>query len=249
MDDMIPTRRIPLEGLSNFRDLGGYPTADGRRVRWRTVFRSDTLALLTDGDIATVAGLGIVAACDLRYGDERRNEPSRLLGHDRIEVLELGLDGRPGASFLDSFESFDDAPGAARRYLIDNYRRYPFMYAAAYRRILGRLLAGDRLVFHCTAGKDRAGFAAAIVLSALGVDRDAIREDYLLTNRYWDRGGRERPGMDAATTAMIFSARDEYLDAAFAAIEQTHATVEGYLATCVGLDANALRALRDACLE
>lgn len=246
---MIPTRRIPLTGLTNFRDLGGYPAADGRQVRWRTIFRSDTLARLTDNDVETVAGLGIVAACDLRYGDERRSEPSRLLGHDRIEVLELGLDGRPGASFLDSFESFEDAAEAARRYLIDNYRRYPFMYAAAYRRIFERLLTGDRLVFHCTAGKDRAGFAAAVVLSALGVERDTIREDYLLTNRYWDRGGRERPGMDAATTAMIFSARDEYLDAAFSAIDREHGTVEAYLVERVGLRANDLKALRDLCLD
>ena len=177
-------RRISLEGLSNFRDLGGYATTGGQTVKWHRIFRSDTLAGLTDNDIRTVANLGIAAACDLRYGDERVNEPSRLLDHPSIEVMELGFDQRPGESFLDSLQSFQEAADAARTYLIDNYRQYPFMYAKAYRRIFDRLLADDRIVIHCTAGKDRAGMAAAIVLTALGVSKDVVLSDYLLTNEY-----------------------------------------------------------------
>ena len=102
---------------------------------------------------------------------------------------------------------------------------------------------------HCTAGKDRAGTAAALVLMALGVPRETVFEDYLLTNRYWDRGGREKPGMDAETVASIFSARAEYLDAAFTAIEDRYGTVQAYLEEHVGLDDTALGALRSACLR
>ena len=96
MDAEKMQRHIPLEGLSNFRDLGGYETRSGTAIKWGRIFRSDTLAGLSDNDIRTVERLGVVAACDLRYGDERRNEPSRLLDHPEIEVMELGFDERPG---------------------------------------------------------------------------------------------------------------------------------------------------------
>lgn len=242
-------RRIELEGLSNFRDLGGYQTATGDSVKWRTIFRSDTLSSLTDADVETVCRLGVNTAVDLRYGEERQLEPSRFLGHDQVEVLEMGLDERPGASFLDSFEAAPDAADEARSYLTENYRNYPFLYAAGYGTLLRRLADGERVVVHCTAGKDRAGTAAALVLAALGVPRATVFEDYLLTNRYWDRGGRERPGMDAETVANIFSAREEYLQAAFSAVEGRCGTVETYLEDVLGIDPPTLRALRAACLD
>ncbi|MDA1098407.1 MAG: tyrosine-protein phosphatase [Proteobacteria bacterium] len=242
-------RRIELEGVSNFRDLGGYKTIAGDTVKWRTIFRSDTLSSLTDADVETVCRLGVNTAVDLRYGDERRLEPSRLLGHDQVEVLELGLDERPGASFLDSFESIPDAAESGRFYLTQNYRNYPFLYADAYGTLMRRLAGGERVIVHCTAGKDRAGTAAALVLAALGVPRETVFEDYLLTNRYWDRGGRERPGMAAETVASVFSAREEYLQAAFSSIEGQCGTVQNYLTEVLGLDASALLALRAACLN
>jgi len=241
-------RRIELEGVSNFRDMGGYQTANGESLKWRTFFRSDTLSSLTDADMATVCELGVNTAVDLRYGDERAEEPSRFLGHDQVEVLELGLDERPGASFLDSFQAAPDAAETARSYLTENYSNYPFLYAKGYGTLMRRLAAGDRVIVHCTAGKDRAGTAAALVLSALGVPRETVFEDYLLTNRYWDRAGRERPSMDPETIASIFSAREEYLTAAFAAIEGRCGTVEAYLEDVLGLDAETLAALRSACL-
>ncbi len=98
-------RRIELEGVTNFRDLGGYQTEAGDSVKWRTIFRSDTLSSLTDADVETVCRLGVNTAVDLRYGDERQLEPSRFLGHAQVEVLEMGLNERPNASFLDSFEA------------------------------------------------------------------------------------------------------------------------------------------------
>ena len=241
-------RRIELQGLTNFRDLGGYETEAGDTVKWRTFFRSDTLSGLTDADIETVCGLGLDTAVDLRYADEREKEPSRFMGHEQVEVLALGLDERPSESFLDSFEPSVDAAESARTYLTENYRNYPFLYAHAYRELFDRLTKGERVVVHCTAGKDRAGTAAALVLTALGVPRETVFEDYLLTNRYWDRGGREKPGMDAETAASIFSARREYLEGTFATIESRFGTVQSYLEDHIGLDDRALGAVRAACL-
>jgi protein-tyrosine phosphatase len=242
-------RRIELEGVTNFRDLGGYETSAGDTVKWRTAFRSDTLSSLTDTDMETVCGLGVNTAVDLRYGDERQREPSRFLGHEQVEVLALGLDERPSASFLDSFEATPDAAESGRTYLTENYRNYPFLYAKGYGTLMRRLANGERVIVHCTAGKDRAGTAAALVLMALGVPRDTVFEDYLLTNQYWDRGGRERPGMDAETAASIFSARPEYLEAAFSAIENQCGTFEVYFEEALGLDDPTLDALRSACLS
>ena len=142
-----------------------------------------------------------------------------------------------------------EAAASARRYLTENYRNYPFLYAHAYRELFDRLSKGERVVVHCTAGKDRAGTAAALVLTALGVPRETVFEDYLLTNRYWDRGGREKPGMDAETVASIFSARREYLEGTFTAIESRFGTVPGYLDDHIGLGGQALSALRSACLD
>ncbi|MFP6748041.1 MAG: tyrosine-protein phosphatase [Alphaproteobacteria bacterium] len=242
-------RRIELEGVSNFRDLGGYQTAQGGSVKWGVFFRSDTLSALTDADMKTVCALGINTAVDLRYGDERRLEPSRFLGHDQVEVLELGLSDRPNASYLDSFENSPDQAGLARTYMTENYRNYPFLYAKGYGALMRRLTAGDRVVVHCTAGKDRAGTAVALTLSALGVPRETVFEDYFLTNQYWDRAGRERAGMDAETVASIFSAREEYLNAAFTAIESQCGTMESYLKDILDLDEAAIGALRTACLD
>ena len=81
---MVMERRIELEGVTNFRDLGGYKTTAGYTVKWRTIFRSDTLSSLTDADVETVCDLGLNAALDLRYADEREREPSRLLNHDQV---------------------------------------------------------------------------------------------------------------------------------------------------------------------
>jgi protein-tyrosine phosphatase len=88
-----------------------------------------------------------------------------------------------------------------------------------------------------------------LTLSALGVPRETVFEDYLLTNQYWDRAGREKPGLDAATVASIFSAREEYLHAAFSAIESRCGTVERYLEEVLGLDEADLDALRTTCLD
>ncbi|PPR60484.1 MAG: Tyrosine-protein phosphatase [Alphaproteobacteria bacterium MarineAlpha4_Bin2] len=242
-------RQIPLEGLSNFRDIGGYQACDRRTVKWRHIFRSDTLANLTDNDVRKLEELSITSACDLRYGDERRKEPSQLLRHQEIAVLELGFEERPDESFLDSLQAFGNAADAARKYLLDNYRQYPFMYARAYRQIFNLLLNGERIVIHCTAGKDRAGLATAIVLRTLGVPEETVLSDYLLTNHYWDRGGRERPGMDPKTVAMIFSACEEYFFSAFDAIIEKYETLHNYLTHEVGLSTSERAQLQHMYLE
>ena len=148
-------RRIAFEGISNFRDLGGYQTNNGESVKWRTIFRSDTLSSLTDADVETVCDLGVNAVFDLRYGEERTAEPSRFIGHDEVELLEMGLDERPDTRSLDSFENATDVAATAKAWMMEGYRNYPFLYADAYRTMVQRLTAGKTSFCFCLAANNK----------------------------------------------------------------------------------------------
>ena len=166
-------RLIALEGATNFRDLGGYEALDGRRVRWRRLFRADGLHRLTPGDGGVLAALGLEEALDMRYGPERAGEPALL--PDSVASVHIGLAAAPGASLLETMNLGGVSSAAvAKDWLTRSYAGYPEKYAPACGAILRRLVAEDAppLLFHCTAGKDRTGFAAAVVLEALGVPRD-----------------------------------------------------------------------------
>ena len=243
-------RLIALEGATNFRDLGGYEALDGRRVRWRRLFRADGLHRLTPGDGRTLAALGLEEALDLRYGPERAGEPARL--PDSVASVHIGLAAAPGASLLETMNLGGVSSAAvAKDWLTRSYAGYPEKYAPACGAILRRLVAEDAppLLFHCTAGKDRTGFAAAVVLEALGVPRTTIMEDYLLTNRHWDRGNREPEGLPREIYEPVFSAREEYLAASWATLDDEHGGLEGWLDRAVGFGAGERERLRTAMLE
>lgn len=159
-------RSVRLEKGSNFRDLGGFTGAGGRHVRWGAIYRSGAMPLLSDNDYALLTGLHIGSIVDLRSLEEREIAPDQL-------------DDRTGALFLSndySFKALMAGMGGRKEYV---YQGIEVRLVPQYRMIFQRLLAGDGAVlFHCSAGQDRTGVAAALVLSALGVDRKAIIEDY-----------------------------------------------------------------------
>ncbi len=243
-------RVIALEGATNVRDLGGYETVCGRRVRWRRMFRADGLHRLTPGDHRTLAALGIDTALDLRYGPERAGEPACLPAS--IPSVHIGLADKPAASLLETLDVGGvPSAAAAAAWLARSYTGYPEKYAPACGVVLRRLCAEDAqpLLFHCTAGKDRTGFTAAVVLEALGVPRGTIMEDYLLTNRYWDRGGREPEGLPREIYEPVFSAREEYLAASWEALDRGYGGLDGWLDNAVGFGAADRETLRAALLE
>jgi len=159
-------RSVQLEKGSNFRDLGGFTGAGGKHVRWGAIYRSGAMPLLTDNDYALLTGLHIGSIIDLRSLEEREIAPDQL-------------DDRTGALFLAndySFRGLMAGMAGRKEYL---YQGTELRLAPQYRMIFRRLLASDGAVlFHCSAGQDRTGVAAALVLSALGVDRKTIVEDY-----------------------------------------------------------------------
>ena len=182
-------RRLPVEGQNNFRDLGGYRTIDGRYVRWGRLYRSGQLANLTDRDYAYLQPLGIRLVCDVRSGDERTRQPTRWPG-DAPEFLltPIGADANGRNNRTEELRRLlvDRAgPDQMRTFMKSVYPDMPSLAAPQFQRILTRLLSVEGAsVVHCSAGKDRTGIFSALLLLTLGVPRETVIEDYLLTNRY-----------------------------------------------------------------
>ncbi len=179
---MQPLRHLDLEGAHNVRDLGGYETVDGRRTRWKTFLRSDGMHRLTSRDQEQLLRYGVRTVIDLRRTEEVRSQPNVFADSDSVAYLRRNLTGDDWTSnALDSIPDLDQAQRMAR-----NYVRSLDTRQASYREVLATLASPGVLpaIFHCTAGKDRTGRIAALLLANAGVDEETIVEDYALSARY-----------------------------------------------------------------
>ena len=169
-------RVLPLQGGLNLRDMGGYTTVDGRRVRTGMLYRSGLMSRLTDADEAHMASLGIRSVCDLRNVEERSRHPTRWCAAGGVELWAREYGGHSGR--LDKVMSAGKStPEEAHGAMVALYRELPIHHAESYRWMFARLIAGEvPLLFNCTAGKDRTGVGAALLLHALGVPHDQIVE-------------------------------------------------------------------------
>lgn len=244
-------RVVPMQGCSNLRDLGGYRAADGRRVRTGRVFRSASLAHLTEADLARFGTLGIRTVCDLRGMREVGRAPSRLPSADAPDVVPLPIEPLVGASLRDLLRR-EEATGEDTYALLQAaYAAYAGEHLPRYRALFALLGEDGRLplLFHCSAGKDRTGFGAALLLTALGVPREAVMADYLATNRIWRREHALPPETPDAVRDTLLTAHRPLLDGALAQAVESHGSLERLLEDGLGLDPARLRALRDAMLE
>jgi protein-tyrosine phosphatase len=170
----MESRRIPLPGTLNVRDLGGYPTRDGGSVRWRTLLRSDALHRLDDTGRAALAGFGLRTVVDLRTGEEAQSAPSALDGTGaRIFHVPLFR--------AEAIGTLPPELAAVYRHMIDDR-------GAAIAEAVGRLSAGGALpgLIHCSAGKDRTGLVVALVLAVIGVPDEIIAADYAMSAQNLD---------------------------------------------------------------
>jgi protein-tyrosine phosphatase len=232
-----PARHLNLAGASNFRDLGGYPTGDGRAVRWRQIFRSNHLGHLTEADIEVLRGLGVKSAFDFRGTEER---VAAMCGVAEIAVHSLPVEPTVVAALRARRAngtplSSDDALEVMR----DSYGNYVRHSTPSFRALFAHLLE-DRapLVIHCTAGKDRTGFACALILHALGVADDVIAEDYLLTNRFYRRDPAASSDLPEEVKQVLASVQASFLAAAFEAIAAEYGDLENYFNDGLGLGGN-----------
>lgn len=223
-----PTRRLPLQGASNFRDLGGYQGHDGRPLRWRRLFRSDHLGGLTASDHSTLQALGIRRAFDFRGLQERQAEPYDVPG-----LVQHPLPIEP--TVAQEMQALAQArlpltPQRMEGLMEDLYLRMVDREAARFAQWFAHLLADDSpQVFHCTAGKDRTGLAAALLLRALGVPQPVVEADYLLTNEHYRRRHSPDSPIPADALAVLWSVRPGFLHAALGHIDQHHGGVDAYL--------------------
>src|SRR5215831_3397969 len=162
----LPSRHLNLQGASNFRDLGGYAAGDGRTIRWRQLFRSNHLGHLTEDDIKAVRGLGVKSAFDFRGADERKAAVCVL---EEIKVHSLPIEPTVVAALRAKLQARALSSGDALEIMRESYRGYVRTNTHSFRELFGHLLdKNDPVVIHCTAGKDRTGFAVALILHAFG---------------------------------------------------------------------------------
>lgn len=178
MIDDYADRHIPFEGCFNFRDIGGYPGADGRTVRWGRYFRAGRQDRMTAEDLQKIRNLGIRTQIDLRRPDEVRDQgrgPLEALGASYHNIAVIPEGGTDHLSRL-----VGDTGISGKRYL--GYLEFgPEAWVRMFR--IFEQAGTQPILLHCTAGKDRTGVSTAFLLSVLGVDRDVIETDYALTNR------------------------------------------------------------------
>jgi protein-tyrosine phosphatase len=228
-----PGARLPIEGTLNFRELGGYRNAAGQTVRHGRVFRSDHLSDVTDDGLAVIAALGIRTVVDLRFPTERASKPSRLPEGTRIvQTHPDGMEAADHSGFVERIMK-----GEVKVYTVaDSNNDYRRMVTDGISLVVETLSviadpASGPVLFHCMAGKDRTGLAAAFTLRLLGVDDDTILRDYLLTNPYRStiRIEQMRPVVAAAGSTVervlaMFVANPESLEAAFDEVDRNGGT-------------------------
>ncbi|WP_256809286.1 tyrosine-protein phosphatase [Bradyrhizobium sp. Bra64] len=242
-----PARHLALQGASNFRDLGGYPTADGRTTRWRHIFRSNHLGQLTAADIEIVRTLGVRHAFDFRGLEERA---AGVCVVNEITVHSLPIEPTVVAALRTELARGSLTAPVALELMRESYRNYVRHNTASFRSLFSHLLE-DRapLVIHCTAGKDRTGFASALILHALGVADEIIAEDYLLTNRLYRRDPSSASDLPADVLDAIGSVEVSYLAAAFEAVGRDYGDLETYLRDGLKLGTSERSALKARYLQ
>lgn len=246
---VLAERDISSRRLSNLRDAGGYRTAAGDWVRMGAIYRSNALAGLTRADRQALDRLGIRTVIDLRHVQERTVAPDVLPGGAGYVVADVFADASDPqvdvGSLIASGREYDAIVQLNRAMVSSAAARQ------AYARLFHTLAAdGDGAVlFHCTAGKDRTGWGAAVLLTLLGVPRETVYADYLLSNRY--REHEIEAGAHGQGTAFVPLERVDaaYLDAAFDEVTRVFGTFDNYLKQGLGLDDRVISDLKTKFLQ
>lgn len=230
-------RIVPLQGAVNFRDMGGYGAAENRTVKRGVIYRSGDLDNLTDADLELLGGLGLKTIVDFRSREEIEAAPDRLpatIAH----VHHLEVD--PGHIFALTDVNTKTGPDLMRKLNVILVNEAKSQYTEFFR-VLANAGAAP-LLFHCSAGKDRTGYAAALFLAALGVDCETIFADYMLSDAYvkakYSRLLHKFPELMS-----VISVRREYLAAAFEEMNRAYGGVENYMVQELNVDIKLLRNL------
>lgn len=256
----VAERVLQLDQGTNFRDLGGYSTADGKHVRWGMLYRSGGQAMLTDADVAEIRKLGVANLVDLRSNEERTLAPTRL---DGIRYQAIGYSMGVLQTGPAQLEAVKTDPGAV---LASAYRKIPDVMIPHLSLVFRTMLANDGpLAYNCSAGQDRTGLVSAMILTALGVPREQVYADYVLTTKA-RRPAWELPPISAEeaqrnpTAAMWRTVQNDpafakpipligadgtpYISIALGEIESKWGSTDAYLEQAIGLSKADIAKLR-----
>ena len=230
-------RKILLDGTSNTRELGGYKTKDGRSLKWGVLYRSDKLSELTDADQEYLLQLGIKRVIDFRSSEEKQNEPDQLPSTLKYIEMPIEADGaiRPKVEAILKGDLNEDV-GAI---LVETNKEFISDFSGVYKGFIESLIENQEpTLFHCTAGKDRAGFAAALVLLAVGVPEKIVIEDYMKTNKYTEETIQDYinkinlyslGSVDAEILRPLLGVEERFIRAALDEIKQKYGNVENFI--------------------
>lgn len=255
---VTPGTEIKLEGAINVRDLGGYKTTDGKTIKTHKLIRSAELAKLSEKDTETLRKeYNLKKIVDFRTDSEMKEKPDpKISGVEGIAnpiMKDLGTSTSP-KDFMKNLAKVENPEEylikANKGFVADEFSRKG--YTKFFKTLLDN--KDGAVLWHCTAGKDRAGFGTALVLSALGVDKETVMKDYLLTNKFRKEENEKTIAQVAkatnnntkavnAITAMM-DVREVYLNAAFDQIDKDYGSVEGFLEKGLGLTQDDLKKLK-----
>jgi protein-tyrosine phosphatase len=256
-------RLLAFEGIGNFRDLGGYRTSDGRTVKWGKLYRSGTFAHASRSDLVSLEKLGLTALIDFRSAVEKEEEPNLLPDPRSFEVTEIPtLDDGNEAMIGEvmerietgNFEGFDPD-----KFMLEANRQFASTFTPQFRQFIHavRDAGGEPLVWHCSAGKDRTGFAAAILLRILGVPQEVVLADYMESKTH-ALEARQRDllmirvfsGQEAAEKMTVMMGVEKpWLEAAFNTIDRQWGDFDSYVQVGLELAEADIENLKIALLE
>ena len=250
-------RLLPMDGAHNTRELGGYKTTDGKSVKWGMLYRSDKLSDISDTDQSYLQDLGIKKIIDFRSKEEKEEDPDIIpKGIDYIE-MPISVDGamRSKIEAVLKGETNKDV----KSFLIDANKEFVSNYTDVYEGFLRNLIDDDGpTLFHCTAGKDRAGFAAAITLIALGVSKEDVINDYMKTNQFTKERIEEIIGQielmtlyqtDAEILRPLLGVEREYIETAFQTAEEKYGSLENFIRDGLNISDEDIQKLRNKFIE
>ena len=245
-------REVTLESGVNFRDLGGYVTTDYRRIVMRRIYRAGDISQLTDADMEELKRRKIYTVVDFRSEDEVSAAPDRLLSGADYLSLPVGSGNTANlASFIKEYASGRDAMAA----FYSEISAFKEKYRLFFRKLL-MLPDTSAIVFHCSAGKDRTGIAAALLLYAFDVPMETIMADYVATNLYRKDENEKmishlvnEHGADRQTAAEVMDANPFYLESAFKALKRQYGSIDLFLYKELGMNEAAKLKLREKYLN
>lgn len=256
-------RLLNFEGISNFRDLGGYPAAGGKTVKWGKLYRAANFAETSRADQQVLDSLKLYALVDFRSSAEKEEEPNRLPQSPAFQVIEIptmdGGDNSVSAEIMARFESGDFSDFDPDAFMIEANRQFATTFNPQFKQFIEVIenAQGEPVVWHCSAGKDRTGFAAAILLRILGVAEDVVMQDYLMSREYALAARQKELTLvrwleseeAADKLEILLGVEAPWLQAAFDTIDEQYGSFDNYVSQILGLSDTDIQALHSRLLE